>query len=313
MRGPLHAFYQSEYARHFMTTGTRPEEQGVETELQRKFRERRERQERESSAPVPGGVSAPNHPSPASDDNEAGMDFREPAESHPPSAVRVESRDSNSVSHQRLHKAAAAGGEDGVRILPHDRQGSRARSDASREEAERFAHEKILRLEERKMKIYDDLHRVMRKVEAQGNLLIQQLENREMTLLEENEILMNFIRNNLSQQGRAQHSQSLDVRGPRGPKIRQYILPEGRSVPGDFICPITQEIIREPVVVDDGHYYEENAICMWVEKKQSSPLTNMSIRPVGIRVLFIKNMIKKWVEDNGGEVEEESNDDDDDV
>ena len=38
--------------------------------------------------------------------------------------------------------------------------------------------------------------------------------------------------------------------------------PEGGMVPG-FLCPITQEVMDDPVITSDGHTYERVAIEQW--------------------------------------------------
>ncbi|CAF4580161.1 unnamed protein product, partial [Rotaria magnacalcarata] len=44
------------------------------------------------------------------------------------------------------------------------------------------------------------------------------------------------------------------------------------SVPRDFICPITREIMQNPVLlVEDGHSYEFDAIERWLTDNNTSP------------------------------------------
>ena len=40
------------------------------------------------------------------------------------------------------------------------------------------------------------------------------------------------------------------------------------------VCPITQEIMEDPVVCADGHSYERSAIEKWLQARQTSPCTN---------------------------------------
>ena len=48
-----------------------------------------------------------------------------------------------------------------------------------------------------------------------------------------------------------------------------------QPIPPDFICPITQEVMRDPVIALDGHSYERNAIERWFGTgRLTSPLTN---------------------------------------
>ena len=46
-----------------------------------------------------------------------------------------------------------------------------------------------------------------------------------------------------------------------------------------FICPITQELLIEPVTAADGHLYERAAIEKWLEARSTSPMTNQPMGP----------------------------------
>ena len=46
------------------------------------------------------------------------------------------------------------------------------------------------------------------------------------------------------------------------------------SLARDLTCPITGEILKDPVVATDGHTYERAAIERWLTDHQTSPLTN---------------------------------------
>jgi hypothetical protein len=41
------------------------------------------------------------------------------------------------------------------------------------------------------------------------------------------------------------------------------------SIPEECYCPITQEIMREPVIADDGHSYEREALQIWYDQGNS--------------------------------------------
>jgi hypothetical protein len=47
-----------------------------------------------------------------------------------------------------------------------------------------------------------------------------------------------------------------------------------KQIPDGFICPITQDIMNEPVMLLDGHSYEKKAIVDWLRRSDRSPLTN---------------------------------------
>nr|XP_061796041.1 WD repeat, SAM and U-box domain-containing protein 1 isoform X2 [Nerophis lumbriciformis] len=50
------------------------------------------------------------------------------------------------------------------------------------------------------------------------------------------------------------------------------------GVPDEFLCPITRELMREPVLAADGYSYEREAITMWINtKNRSSPMTNLPL------------------------------------
>lgn len=53
------------------------------------------------------------------------------------------------------------------------------------------------------------------------------------------------------------------------------------DLPLEFICPITHELMRDPVVLEDGFTYERSAINEWFNTgKQTSPMTNMDLSDI---------------------------------
>lgn len=50
------------------------------------------------------------------------------------------------------------------------------------------------------------------------------------------------------------------------------------GIPDEFLCPITRELMREPVIAADGYSYEREAIESWINNKnRSSPMTNLPL------------------------------------
>jgi len=43
------------------------------------------------------------------------------------------------------------------------------------------------------------------------------------------------------------------------------------TLPSEFFCPITHEVMTDPVVAQDGHTYERKAITRWFTENQTSP------------------------------------------
>ena len=58
------------------------------------------------------------------------------------------------------------------------------------------------------------------------------------------------------------------------PKPTHHLQPVPVVVPVDFLCPITYELMREPVLVADGSTYEREAIEHWLKTHSTSPVTN---------------------------------------
>ncbi|XP_032358135.1 WD repeat, SAM and U-box domain-containing protein 1 isoform X2 [Etheostoma spectabile] len=50
------------------------------------------------------------------------------------------------------------------------------------------------------------------------------------------------------------------------------------GIPDEFLCPITRELMKEPVIAADGYSYEREAIDSWINhKNRSSPMTNLPL------------------------------------
>ena len=51
------------------------------------------------------------------------------------------------------------------------------------------------------------------------------------------------------------------------------------DIPEDYLCPITQELMQNPVVAADGHTYEEKAVVQWLQSGHAtSPLTGERLK-----------------------------------
>ena len=51
------------------------------------------------------------------------------------------------------------------------------------------------------------------------------------------------------------------------------------KIPDAYICPITRELMEEPVITADGHTYDRAAITAWFSRgNHTSPLTNLPLR-----------------------------------
>ena len=54
------------------------------------------------------------------------------------------------------------------------------------------------------------------------------------------------------------------------------------SLPSEFLCPITQDVMVDPVSTEDGHTYERSAIARWLSKKKTSPLTGAALKTTAL-------------------------------
>lgn len=65
-------------------------------------------------------------------------------------------------------------------------------------------------------------------------------------------------------------------------------------VPNEFYCPITMEMMSDPVVAGDGFSYERDAISSWLRHKQVSPMTN---EPLKSKEIVPNKQLKKLIDD----------------
>lgn len=84
------------------------------------------------------------------------------------------------------------------------------------------------------------------------------------------------------------------------PKVsRQFSIPnKDPQMPEEFYCPITQEVMKDPVIAADGFTYERSAISSWFQSgKDTSPMTNERLRHMQlITNIILKVLIKKHIE-----------------
>ena len=63
----------------------------------------------------------------------------------------------------------------------------------------------------------------------------------------------------------------------------------------DFVCPITTDVMVDPVVTADGHTYERRAIKMWLAQNNTSPKTNQPLVDKTIRPnITLRNAIESF-------------------
>lgn len=76
-----------------------------------------------------------------------------------------------------------------------------------------------------------------------------------------------------------------------------FAIPDDIEIPNAFLCPITQELMEDPVKLSDGHSYEKWAIAKWLTTKESSPMTGLKLdHLVYYPDQTLKSMIDQWRE-----------------
>eukprot|EP00873_Tetraselmis_striata_P035807 jgi/Tetstr1/456071/TSEL_042841.t1 len=85
-----------------------------------------------------------------------------------------------------------------------------------------------------------------------------------------------------------------DARAPAQSDARPAAGPTALDMEEWLICPITQEIMADPVRAEDGYTYEREAIAAHFRRRAVSPMTNL---PIGTAVFpnrIVKSMVEEW-------------------
>ena len=70
---------------------------------------------------------------------------------------------------------------------------------------------------------------------------------------------------------------------------------EAAEAPDDYVCPITAEIMTDPVSTVDGFTYERAAITEWLRTKDTSPVTGTTLESKTlIPNLSLRSMIRSF-------------------
>jgi len=76
-------------------------------------------------------------------------------------------------------------------------------------------------------------------------------------------------------------------------------VPIATRINPDFFCPITGEIMRDPVITTGGHSYERAAIEEWFAMHRSDPKTNMVLES---RALMPNHTLRSAIEEACGQL-----------
>ena len=65
------------------------------------------------------------------------------------------------------------------------------------------------------------------------------------------------------------------------------------DIDSNFLCPISMEIMTEPVLAADGHTYDKKSIEQWFKTKSKSPITNLEIDTLLTPNILLYNLISE--------------------
>ena len=69
-----------------------------------------------------------------------------------------------------------------------------------------------------------------------------------------------------------------------------------------FVCPITHQIFKDPVLAIDRIYYEREAIEEWFKNNNTSPITREIIDKIVISSILFNNLLNEYLEKNPDEL-----------
>ncbi|XP_054237122.1 WD repeat, SAM and U-box domain-containing protein 1 isoform X4 [Indicator indicator] len=80
--------------------------------------------------------------------------------------------------------------------------------------------------------------------------------------------------------------------------LRMDVRAVSVPVPDEFLCPITRELMKDPVIAADGYSYEREAMENWItNKRRSSPMTNLPLPSLLLTPnRTLKMAISRWLE-----------------
>ncbi|KAM6459203.1 WD repeat, SAM and U-box domain-containing protein 1 isoform 2-T4 [Liasis olivaceus] len=81
-------------------------------------------------------------------------------------------------------------------------------------------------------------------------------------------------------------------------ELRNEMKSASLDIPDEFLCPITKELMKEPVIAADGYSYEKEAMENWIiKKRRSSPMTNLPLQRLVLTPnRTLKMAINRWLE-----------------
>ena len=80
-----------------------------------------------------------------------------------------------------------------------------------------------------------------------------------------------------------------------------YVAELARAVkpPHEYLCPISQDLMKDPVSCSNGQCYERVEIAKWLKKHQTDPLSNARLKDKKLTpTVPLKKLIRQWQEEH---------------
>ncbi|XP_053732149.1 WD repeat, SAM and U-box domain-containing protein 1-like isoform X1 [Synchiropus splendidus] len=91
--------------------------------------------------------------------------------------------------------------------------------------------------------------------------------------------------------------ESLGLRGRLLRKVQALKAEHSNSdFPDEFLCPISRELMKDPVIAEDGYSYERESIESWIKgQNKRSPMTNLPLKTTLLTPnRSLKTAIQRW-------------------
>lgn len=74
-----------------------------------------------------------------------------------------------------------------------------------------------------------------------------------------------------------EEAQRLKSASSRASVVPIPVSVSSQDIPSEFLCPISQAIMSDPVMTSSGNCYERSSIQQWLQTKNTDPLTNLPL------------------------------------
>ncbi|XP_068101813.1 WD repeat, SAM and U-box domain-containing protein 1 [Hyperolius riggenbachi] len=80
-------------------------------------------------------------------------------------------------------------------------------------------------------------------------------------------------------------------------ELRSKMKAASSDTPEEFLCPITWELMKDPVMASDGYSYERSAIENWISTRRTSPMTNLPLENLLLTPnRTLKMALNRWLD-----------------